>query len=147
MAKLTVKELEVRVSELEKRIVELESMVSTKKAKTTSSASSATSRKNKTNSKQTSTKQVDSKESKKTQTVVGNLIFCDKYVKTGDIKSKKTRYAIQMSITKDFGGIKLGEGNPVYDKCKKQDKYVQVYEFKTVADCKKFMAAQEKRVG
>ena len=41
----------------------------------------------------------------------------------------------------------LAKGNPVYDKCHKTDKYVQVYEFKTVADCKKFMAEQQKRVG
>ena len=85
---------------------------------------------------------------KSTETVVGNLIFDGKYVKTGlSFMSSKTRYAINKSITENFGGTKLGKGNPVYDKCHKTDKYVQVYEFKTVADCKKFMAEQQKRVG
>ena len=91
----------------------------------------------------------DSKVSKKsTETIVGNLIFDGKYVKTGTgFMSSKTRYAIKMAITEDFGGVKLTKGNPVYDKCAKVDKYVQVYEFKTAADCKKFMAEQQKRVG
>ena len=85
---------------------------------------------------------------KSTETVVGNLIFDGKYVKTGTgFMSSKTRYAINKSITETFGGTKLGKGNAVYDKCRKADKYVQVYEFKTVADCKKFMAEQQKRVG
>ena len=85
---------------------------------------------------------------KSTETVVGNLIFDGKYVKTGTgFMSSKTRYAIGKAITEDFGGTKLAKGNPVYDKCHKTDKYVQVYEFKTVADCKKFMAEQQKRVG
>lgn len=97
----------------------------------------------------TETVKVESKDSKKsTETVVGNLIFDGKYVKTGTgFMSSKTRYAISKAITEDFNGTKLGKGNPVYDKCHKQDKYVQVYEFKTVADCKKFMAEQQKRVG
>ena len=91
----------------------------------------------------------DSKDSKKsTEVVVGNLIFDGKYVKTGTgFMSSKTRYAIGKAITEDFNGVKLAKGNPVYDKCHKADKYVQVYEFKTVADCKKFMAEQQKRVG
>lgn len=85
---------------------------------------------------------------KSTENVVGNLIFDGKYVKTGTgFMSSKTRYAIGKAITEDFGGTKLAKGNPVYDKCHKTDKYVQVYEFKTVADCKKFMAEQQKRVG
>ena len=89
-----------------------------------------------------------SKVKQSTETIVGNLIFDGKYVKTGTgFMSSKTRYAIGKSITEDFGGTKLGKGNPVYDKCHKSDKYVQVYEFKTVADCKKFMAEQQKRVG
>ena len=90
-----------------------------------------------------------SKDSKKsTETIVGNLIFDGKYVKTGTgFMSSKTRYAIGKAITEDFNGVKLTKGNPVYDKCRKSDKYVQVYEFKTVADCKKFMAEQQKRVG
>ena len=99
----------------------------------------------------TETTKPDSKESKdakkSTETIIGNLIFDGKYVKTGTgFMSSKTRYAIGKAITEDFGGIKLAKGNPVYDKCHKADKYVQVYEFKTVADCKKFMAEQQKRV-
>lgn len=91
----------------------------------------------------------DSKQAKKpTEITVGNLVFSGKYVKTGTgFMSSKTRYAISQSIINDFGGTKLAKGNPVYDKCHKTDKYVQVYEFKTVADCKKFMAEQQKRVG
>ena len=90
----------------------------------------------------------DSKAKKSTETIVGNLIFDGKYVKTGTgFMSSKTRYAIGKAITEDFNGTKLTKGNPVYDKCHKQDKYVQVYEFKSVADCKKFMAEQQKRVG
>ena len=97
----------------------------------------------------TNTVKSEPKNSKKsTETIVGNLIFDGKYVKTGTgFMSSKTRYAIKMAITEDFGGTKLSKGNPVYDKCAKEDKYVQVYEFKTVADCKKFMAEQQKRVG
>ena len=98
------------------------------------------------------TEKADSKESKPekkpNEQTVGNLIFSDKYVKTGTgFMSSKTRYAIGKSITENFGGTKLAKGNPVYDKCAKTDKYVQVYEFKTVKDCKKFMAEQQKRVG
>ena len=86
-------------------------------------------------------------EPKKTETIVGNLIFDGKYVKTGTgFMNSKVRYAIGKSITEDFGGVKLSKGNPVYDKCHKADKFVQVYEFKTVADCKKFMEEQQKRV-
>lgn len=101
----------------------------------------------------TETVKSEPKESKKdskktTEIVVGNLVFDGKYVKTGTgFMSSKTRYAIGKAITENFGGTKLGKGNPVYDKCHKQDKYVQVYEFKTVADCKKFMDEQMKRVG
>ena len=88
-----------------------------------------------------------SKTKKSTEETVGNLIFDGKYVKTGtDFMSSKTRYAIRMAITEDFGGVKLGKGNPVYDKCAKADKFVQVYEFKTIADCNKFKAEQLKRV-
>ena len=96
----------------------------------------------------TETVKSDSKDSKKsTETIVGNLIFDGKYVKTGTgFMSSKTRYAIGKAITEAFGGAKLGKGNPVYDKCHKADKYVQVYEFKSVDDCKKFMDEQMKRV-
>lgn len=96
----------------------------------------------------TETVKSESKDSKKTtEIIVGNLIFDGKYVKTGTgFMSSKTRYAIGKAITEDFGGTKLSKGNPVYDKCHKADKYVQVYEFKTVEDCKKFMEEQVKRV-
>ena len=94
------------------------------------------------------TETVKTSSKKSSETVVGNLVFDGKYVKTGTgFMSSKTRYAIGKSITETFGGVKLAKGNPVYDKCHKADKYVQVYEFKTVADCKKFMAEQQKRVG
>lgn len=94
------------------------------------------------------TETVKTSSKKSTETIVGNLIFDGKYVKTGTgFMSSKTRYAIGKAITEDFNGVKLTKGNPVYDKCRKSDKYVQVYEFKTVADCKKFMAEQQKRVG
>lgn len=131
---MTNKELHVKVTELEKRIAELESMLKTQDIKT--------SRTNTVESKDSKTK------TKKAPTVVGNLIFDGKHVKTGTgFMSSKTRYAIGMAITEKFGGTKLAKGNPVYDKCRKADKYVQVYEFKTVADCKKFMEEQQKRVG
>ena len=124
---MTNKQLEAKAVALENRIVELESVIATLKG----------------NSSRTTT--VESKDSK--EVVVGNLIFSGKYVKTGTgFMSSKTRYAISQSILNDFGGTKLAKGNPVFDKCHKADKYVQVYEFKTVADCKKFMAEQQKRV-
>ena len=128
---MTVKELNTKVVALENRIVELEKIIK--------SYNSANSR----------TTTVESKDSKKTaEVVVGNLVFSGKYVKTGTgYMSSKTRYAIGKSITENFGGVKLAKGNKVFDKCHKAEKYVQVYEFKTVADCKKFMAEQQKRVG
>ena len=96
----------------------------------------------------TETVKTQSSDSNKTADVIGNLIFDGKYVKTGtDFMSRKTRYAIGKAITEKFNGVKLAKGNPVYDKCRQTDEYVQVYEFKTVADCKKFMAEQQKRVG
>ena len=121
----TIKKLNDRIGKLEKAL---------EKAETVS---------------RTETVKSESKDSKKsTEVIVGNLIFDGKYVKTGTgFMSSKTRYAIGKAITEDFNGVKLAKGNPVYDKCHKDDKYVQVYEFKTVADCKKFMAEQQKRVG
>ena len=102
----------------------------------------------KTVSRTVEVKSEPKKTKKSTEEVVGNLVFDGKYVKTGTgFMSSKTRYAIGKSITESFGGTKLAKGNPVYDKCHKQDKYVQVYEFKTIADCNKFKAEQQKRVG
>lgn len=135
---MTVKELGLVVKGLESRIEELEKIVKLQQSIINDFVGTA-------NANAVRTQTVDSKESK--EVVVGNLIFSGKYVKTGTgFMSSKTRYAISQSITNDFGGTKLAKGNPVYDKCHKADKYVQVYEFKTVADCKKFMAEQQKRV-
>ena len=84
--------------------------------------------------------------SPKTEKTVGNLVFFGKYVKTGTgYMSSKTRYAVGMAITERFGGVKLAKGDKVFDKAHKADKYVQVYEFPTVADCEKFMADQQSR--
>ena len=122
----TIKALENRIGKLEKAL------------KTSRTAS-----------KEVNSKKVDSKESEEPiPNVVGNLISDGKYVKTGkDYMPREVRYAIYKAITETFGGTKLAAGNPVYDKCRKLDKYVQVYEFKTVEDCQKFMADQQKRVG
>lgn len=105
--------------------------------------------KSKSNTTPTTVESKDSKPApKSTSVTVGNLIFDGKYVKTGTgFMNSKTRYAIGKSITDNFGGIKLAKGNPIYDKCRKEDKFVQVYEFKSVEDCKKFMEEQQKRVG
>ena len=132
---MTNKELVAKVEALELRIANLEKINSGLIANIR-----ATSR----------TNAVDSKESKpaKTPVVVGNLIFDGKFVKTGTgYMSSKTRFAIMKTITEEFNGVKLAKGNPTFDKCHKADKYVQVYEFKTKADCDKFRKAQEKRVG
>ena len=124
-------ELLATVKALNERIDKLESSNTVSRTETVKSSSKET-----------------KKSKKSTETIIGNLIFDGKYVKTGtDFMSSKTRYAIKMAITERFGGTKLAKGHPVYDKCAKLDKYVQVYEFKTVADCKKFMAEQQKRVG
>lgn len=91
--------------------------------------------------------QSSTKKSNTQETIVGNLIFTGNYVKTGTaFMSSKTRYAIGKSITENYGGTKLSKGNAFYDDAHKLDKYVQVYEFKTKADCKKFMQDQQKRL-
>lgn len=94
-------------------------------------------------------------ESKKTTTpkstkstkIVGSLEQSGAYVRTIKDKfiSSKARYAIKMSAT-DMGATKLGKGDKVYDSLAKDDKYVQVYKFPTVADADKFMAEQESRL-
>ena len=100
----------------------------------------------KAESKQSKTK---SKEStpKKTTLIVGSLEQSGAYVRTIKDKfiSSKARYAIKMSAT-DMGATKLGKGDKVYDSLAKDDKYVQVYKFPTVADADKFMADQESRL-
>lgn len=129
-----MKDLMGTIQGLTNRIGELEAMLNCK---------NSTSRTNVAESK-------DSKSKTKTAkaVVVGNLIFDGRFVRTGTgYMSSKTRFAIMKSITEEFNGVKLAKGNPTYDKCHKADKYVQVYEFKTQADCDKFRKAQEKRVG
>jgi 3-phenylpropionate/cinnamic acid dioxygenase small subunit len=96
------------------------------------------------------TETVDSKESKKSanpvEISVGNLIFNGKTVRTGsNYMTSKTRFAISKSV-EEFGGSKLSRDNEIVKKFAKKDKYVQVYEFKTIADCEKFMKAQQSRV-
>lgn len=82
---------------------------------------------------------------KKSTRIVGSLECSGRFVRTikGAFLSSKARYAIKMSATEDFGGKKLGKGNKVYDTFAKEDKYVQIYEFKTVEDATKFMDNQE----
>lgn len=84
----------------------------------------------------------------KSTRIVGSLECDGKFVRTvkGAFLSSKARYAIKMSATEDFGATKLGKGNKVYDTFAKDDKYVQIYEFKTVEDAQKFMDAQESRM-
>lgn len=79
--------------------------------------------------------------------VVGSLEQSGAYVRTvkGAFISSKARYAIKMSAT-ELGATKLGKGNSVYDTYAKDDKYVQIYQFKSVADADKFMAEQSKRL-
>lgn len=86
--------------------------------------------------------------SKKSTRIVGSLECDGKYVRTvkGAFLSSKARFAIKMSATEDFGATKLSKGNSVYDALAKDDKYVQVYEFKTVKDATKFMDNQESRL-
>lgn len=85
---------------------------------------------------------------KKSTRIVGSLECDGKFVRTikGAFLSSKARYAIKMSATEDFGATKLGKGDKVYDALAKDDKYIQVYEFKTVEDATKFMDAQENRM-
>jgi hypothetical protein len=88
------------------------------------------------------------KKSAKSTRIVGSLECDGKFVRTvkGAFLSSKARYAIKMSATEDFGAIKLGKGNKVYDTLAKEDKYVQIYEFKSADDAKKFMDNQESRM-
>lgn len=105
-------------------------------------------------SKESTTKSKASKESepktesKKSTRTVGSLECDGKFVRTvkGAFLSSKARYAIKMSATEDFGATKLGKGNKIYDTLAKEDKYVQIYEFKTVEDATKFMDAQSERM-
>lgn len=84
---------------------------------------------------------------KKTTLIVGSLEQDGAYVRTikGAFLSSKARYAIKMSAT-DMGATKLGKGDKVYDTLCKEDKYVQIYKFKSVADADKFMTEQSARM-
>ena len=132
----TLEALEIRIANLEKIVRQQNSiindLVGTLRANTSRSATP-----------------VESKDSKASSVVaVGNLLFDGKIVYTGTgFMSSKARYAIGKTITENFGGVKLTKGNKTFDTLHKADKYVQVYEFKTKADCKKFMEDQKKRVG
>ncbi len=85
---------------------------------------------------------------KKPTRIVGSLECDGKFVRTvkGAFLSSKARYAIKMSATEDFGAKKLGKGNKVYDTLAKDDKYVQIYEFKSAEDATKFMDNQQNRM-
>lgn len=85
---------------------------------------------------------------KKSTRIVGSLECDGKFVRTvkGAFLSSKARYAIKMSATEDFGAKKLGKGNKVYDALAKDDKYVQIYEFKSAEDATKFMDNQQNRM-
>lgn len=86
-------------------------------------------------------------EPKKSTRVVGSIEQDGAFVRTvkGAFISSKARYAIKMSAT-EMGATKLSKGNKTYEFLAKQDKYVQVYQFKTVEDATKFMNEQEKRL-
>ena len=85
---------------------------------------------------------------KKSTRIVGSLECDGKFVRTvkGAFLSSKARFAIKMSATEDFGATKLGKGNKVYDTLAKEDKYVQIYEFKSAEDATKFMDNQQSRM-
>lgn len=85
---------------------------------------------------------------KKSTRIVGSLECDGKFVRTvkGAFLSSKARFAIKMSATEDFGATKLGKGNKTYDALAKDDKYVQIYEFKSAEDATKFMDNQQSRM-
>lgn len=95
----------------------------------------------------TKSKTTSTPKTKKTTLIVGSLEQDGAYVRTikGAFISSKARYAIKMSAT-DMGATKLGKGDKVYDSLAKEDKYVQVYKFQSVADADKFMAEQSERL-
>lgn len=80
--------------------------------------------------------------------IVGSLEQDGVYVRTikGAFISSKARYAIKMSAVETFGATKLGKGDKVYEALAKEDKYVQIYKFKSVAEADKFMAEQSSRM-
>ena len=84
---------------------------------------------------------------KKSTRLVGSLEQDGTLVRTvkDAFISSKARYAIKMSAT-EMGATKLGKGNKTYEFLAKNDKYVQVYQFKTVEDATKFMDNQQSRM-
>lgn len=80
--------------------------------------------------------------------IVGSLEQSGAYVRTikGAFLSSKARYAIKMSATETYGATKLSKGDKTYDALAKDDKYVQIYKFPSVADADKFMAEQSARM-
>lgn len=92
-----------------------------------------------------STPKVESEPKKRL--IVGSLEQDGAHVRTVEkaYLSKNARYAIKMTAL-SYGAKKLGSGNAVYEGCKAKDKFVQVYEFPTVADADKFMADQLARM-
>lgn len=107
-----------------------------------------TAKQSKESTKQSKTPKSEPKKSTKSTRIVGSLECDGKFVRTvkGAFLSSKARFAIKMSATEDFGATKLGKGNKVYDALAKDDKYVQIYEFKSAEDAKKFMDNQESRM-
>lgn len=97
--------------------------------------------------KKAETKATPKQSAPKKTLVVGSLEQDGAYVRTIKDKfiSSKARYAIKMSAT-DMGAKKLTKGDKVYDALAKDDKYVQVYKFNSVADADKFMAEQSARM-
>lgn len=93
------------------------------------------------------TKATTKAKTEKKTLIVGSLEQSGAYVRTikGAFISSKARYAIKMSAT-DMGATKLNKGDKVYDALAKEDKYVQVYKFNSVADADKFMAEQSARM-
>lgn len=90
----------------------------------------------------------DTTPKKSSTRIVGSLECDGKFVRTikGAFLSSKARFAIKMSATEDFGATKLGKGNKTYDALAKDDKYVQIYEFKSAEDATKFMDNQQSRM-
>lgn len=80
--------------------------------------------------------------------IVGSLEQSGAYVRTikGAFLNSKARYAIKMSATETYGATKLSKGDKTYDALAKDDKYVQIYKFPSVADADKFMAEQSARM-
>ena len=108
----------------------------------------STPKKSETKKSETKKSEPKTETPKKSTRIVGSLECDGKFVRTvkGAFLSSKARYAIKMSATEDFCAKKLGKGNKVYDTLAKDDKYVQIYEFKSAEDATKFMDNQQNRM-